>query len=131
MSRCGTDPEHLNRASPHLFDLSIGGRVHPVGGDDLRRYPAGAHRFKHIWEVMADEVVRHAAFDGECIVEALVPLNKLLNGDCRAFGQPACPGRGLKLTWASGAEHAQGAGGSARLNDYRESAGVGKLACLP
>src|SRR3954447_21942296 len=64
MSRCGADPKRLAYLPAHLFDLSIGRRVHPVGGDDLRRYPAGAHRIEHVWEVMADEVVRHAAFDG-------------------------------------------------------------------
>ena len=66
----------------HLLHLVVhAGVVDAVGGDELRRDPARAHRLEHVRVVVRDEVVHHLAVDRDRVVEALVALDELLDGD--------------------------------------------------
>ena len=86
------DAERLDHALAHLLQLVVAGRrVDAVGGDELRRDPAGAHRLEHVRVVVRDEVVRDRAVDGDRVVEALVALDELLDGDRRRPGRRTLP----------------------------------------
>ena len=84
--RCRCRAPSITRAA-HLLDLVVARLVHAVGGDDLRRDPAGAHRLEHVRVVVADEVVGDAAVDRQRVVEALVALDELLDRHRRAVGE--------------------------------------------
>ena len=77
-------PRALDDALPHLGDLAVEGGVgDAVGGDELRRDPAGAHRLEDVGVVVRGPVVDDVPVDRDGVVEALVALDELLDRDRR------------------------------------------------
>ena len=77
--------------------LVVGDRVEAVGRDELRRDPPHPHRLEHVREVVRDEVDGGVAVDRQRVVEALVPLDELLDGDGLHLLRPEHPERGGEL----------------------------------
>ena len=78
-------PSSLDDLAAERLDLVVTpALVDAVGGDELRRDPARAHRLEHVGVVVGDEVVHDLAVDRDRVVEALVALDELLDRDRRA-----------------------------------------------
>ena len=125
------DAERLDDPGAHLADLAVERRVvDPVGRDELRRDPAVPHRLEDVGVVVRGPVVDDVAVDGDGVVEALVALDELLDGDrsravapndaerVRELGVVVDPGRALR------------AGAGPRLEDQRVADASGELARL-
>ena len=104
---------HVVADLPELLDLVVAGHgIEPIGGDELRRDPARAHRLEHVRVVVRDEVVDDAAVDADGVVEALVALDELLDGDGAASLHAAGDERLFQL---AGVVAAVGPGGARRV----------------
>ena len=76
------DAEGGDHGPAHLLDLVVAGlAVDAVGGDELRRDPPRPHRLQHVRVVVRGELHGHGAVDADRVVEALVALDELLDGD--------------------------------------------------
>src|SRR5262249_16379202 len=116
------DLEEVDDLLPEHLQVLVAGRaVDAVRGDELRRDPARAHGLEGVGVVVARELVRHAAADGQRVVEALVTLDELLYGDARAAVDARGADGRLELVRAADLDRPRGAGGVARLEDEREA----------
>ena len=112
-------PERLDDLLAHPPQLVVARRVDPVGGDDLGRDPARAHRLEDVRVVVRDELVHDVAADRDRVVEALVALDELLDGDRGAAVEPLVDDGALELAVVVDPLRAGGAGAGARLEDDR------------
>src|SRR5690606_29234339 len=93
----GADAERGDDLLPHLADLVVeAAAVDAVGRDVDGGDPAGAHRLEDAGEVVAREVHLRSTVDTDGVVEPLVTLDELLDGDRDGAGAEAAEG-GLEL----------------------------------
>ena len=92
------DVERVDDGAAHLLQLVVDGlSVDAVGGHELRRDPARPHRLQHVRVVVRGEVHGHLPVDADRVVEALVALDELLDGDLGAVVDAAAGDRLLQL----------------------------------
>ena len=120
------DPERVDDPGAQLPHLGVERRVvDPVRGDELGRDPAVPHRLEHVGVVVRDPVVHDVAVDGDRVVEALVALDELLDGD--RVGAPKPPGAPVQLGHRVHPDGALRARSRPRLEDQREADPFGEV----
>src|SRR3954453_10148780 len=117
----GADAEGLGDAVAELAELGIvRDRVHPVGGDELRRDPSGPHRLQHVRVVVRHEVERCISVDRQSVVEPLVAIHELLDRDRGDALAAEHRQRRVELLPVVDAGGVQRSGSGARLQDDRK-----------
>ena len=125
VGRRGTDVEGPDHPAAELPDLVVEGRrVDPVGGDELRRDPAVAHGVQHVRVVVRDPVMDRVTIDADRVVEALVPLDELLDRDRLRVAERVQGA--VQLTRRVDARRAQSPGGRAGFQDQGIADRVGE-----